>query len=250
MVEFLLTIMMPIFCVFGIVTNSLVVYVVSHKSSRQELDKNHYKYMRFNAVVNIAILFIEPLSLITECQGFIIGFICSPARFLLFFQYLKVILVEYLSNVLRLLSNFIYVGFAINRLSLVGKDHGKFVTNVSKKTIGQYVGRVIAPCVLLAVVKIFHSYPNSFDPTEEYPFTSTYLYLRLSDSLLYVFLIFEFLFNVVNYFLFLIFNFILDIVLAVSMKRTLEEKANKYIIFSLIRTSEEKRYLLHFFLYV
>lgn len=239
-VEFMLMILTPVICLFGIVTNSLVVRVVSAKSSQKELENNHYKFMRLNALVNMAILFIEPLSLITECQGFMIGFVCSSARFALFSQYLKIIVVEYVSNVLRLLSNFSYVGFAINRLSLVGKEHGKFVTGVSALSVSQFVGRTIVPCVGLAVVKIFHSYPNSFDPTYEYPFTSNSFYSRISDTLLYVYLSFEFLFNLVNYFVFLGVNFVLDIVLAINMKRTLNEKAKKKLTMAVQQKSEKK----------
>ena len=240
-VEFALIILTPVICVFGIVTNSLVVRVVSAKSSQKELENNHYKFMRLNALVNMAILTIEPLSLITECQGFIVGFLCSPARFPLFSQYLKIILVEYLSSVLRLLSNFSYVGFAINRLSLVGKEHGKFVTNVSALSVREFLARTIGPCVGLAVVKIFHSYPNSFDPSHEYPLTSNSFYRRISDTLLYVYFSFEFLFNLVNYFVFLMINFILDIVLAINMKRTLDEKANKKLTIAVQQKAEQKK---------
>lgn len=216
---------MPLICVLGIATSSLVVFVVAHKSNLKELENNHYKFMKLNAIVNIVILVIEPIDLLTECQGYVMDLICSPLRFSLFVQFLKIILVEYLSSALRILSNFIYVGFAINRISLVGKEHGKFVTNVSKLSVEQFFKRVILACVLLPMVKIFHSFPNSFDPLYEYPFTSTDWYPRVSDSLLYAYLSFEFLFNFVNYFVFMLVNTVIDILLAVRMKRTLSEKA-------------------------
>lgn len=222
--DFLLIIMMPIICLFGIITNILVVYVVGYKSSEKELTKKHYKYMRLNSIINILILVIEPFSLITECQGFIIGYFCSPARFLLFFQFFKIIFLEYISNVLRMLSNFSYFGFAINRLSLIGKDHGKFVKNMSELKVRNFLGIVIGPCLALTVIKIFHSWPNSYDPTYDYPFTSVNFYVRLSDALIFVLLSFEFLFNLVNYFVFIVVNLVLDILLAVRMKRTLDEK--------------------------
>lgn len=225
LIEFLLIVLTPMICLFGIVTSSLVVFVVAHKSNLKELENNHYKFMKLNAIVNIVILVIEPIDFLTECQGYVMGLICSPLRFSLFVQFLKIILVEYLSNVLRILSNFVYVGFAINRLSLVGKEHGKFVTRVSELSVGQFLKRVILVCAVLPVVKIFHSFPNSYDPLYEYPFTSTDWYPRVTDSLLFVYLSFELLFNLVNYFMFLLVNFVIDILLAVRMKRTLGEKA-------------------------
>lgn len=227
---FLSAVLAPMACVFGIVTNALVVYVVSHKSSKKELENNHYKFMRLNAVVNIVILLIEPLTIITECQGYIMGILCSPPRFVLFVQYFKIIVVEYSSNALRLLSNFSYVGFAINRLALVGKKHGKFVSKVSKWSVREFLNRVFLPSGLLSAIKIFHSFPNSYDPMYDYPFTSTDMYPRMTNSLLLAYLIFEFLFNFVNYFLFLVVNLIIDVVLVVRMKRTLNEKASKQIL--------------------
>lgn len=56
----------------------------------------------------------------------------------------------------------------------------------------KYVLRVFAPCLALSVVKIFHSTPKSYDPQYNYPFSSSDLYQHISETLLYVYLSFEF----------------------------------------------------------
>lgn len=229
MLEFIIWLLLPITCLFGIITNWLVFRVTTHKSNEKELEKVHYKYMKVNAAVNIGILLIEPFTLLNACQGFITGFICSSARFLQFFQYSNIIFIKYLSNVLRLYSNFTYFGFAINRLSLVGNEQGKFVTKISQLSVVQFLIRVSLVCLGLPVVKIFNSMPNSYHPYYEYPFTAADLYQRISHALRYVYLSFELLFYFVNYFVFLAVSLVIDILLVVRMKRTLEEKKNKHL---------------------
>lgn len=240
-VQFIFLIFTPLVCALGIAVNSLMVYVLRHKENQKELDKNHYKYLKLHSVINIGILLIEPLSLLVECRGFITGFICSSARFPLFVQYFHMIFIQYVSNFLRLLTNFVYIGFAINRLSLVGNQNGKFVTTVSKYTIWQFLIRIIAPCLVLPVVKIFNSLPNSYDFFFEYPLSSSNFYLRLSDPLLYTFLSFEFVFNFLNYAGFIVFNLVTDILLTVRLKRTLDEKKSKKIAATVRKTSESKK---------
>lgn len=240
MAQFVVSILVPVVCLLGIVTNSLLVHVIRHKSNQKELDKNHYKYLKLNSQINIGILAIEPLSQIVLCRGFIVDFVCSPARFLLFFQFFNMIVVEYISHTLRLLSNFVYVGFAINRLSLVGTQNGKFITSVSKLSNWQFLVRVALPSMALAVVKIFDSLPNSYEPISDYPFSSTDLYKLISDPLLYTYLTFKFLYLFINYFVFLIINLAIDILLTVRMKRTLDEKKAKKISISQATSESNK----------
>lgn len=196
---------------------------MSHKSNQKDLKENHYKYMRVNAVFNVLILIIEPITLITECHEYKSMF-CSRVRFWPFSQYFKIIFGEYLSNTFRLIANFTYVQFALNRLSLIGDNHGKLVTRASKLTLCQFFTRIFIPCLVLSVVKIFRFWPNSLEPESNYPNPLGHLFARINVSLIYVFLSFNLLCDIINYVVFLVVNFILDVKLAVKMKRTIEEK--------------------------
>ena len=223
LIHFTLIIILPIVSLLGIVSNSLVIYTVSHKSNQKELKENQYKYMRINAIFNILILLIEPLTLISECQDYNSLF-CSSIRFWQFSQYFKIIFGEYFSNVFRLAANFTYVQFSLNRLSLIGKDHGKLVTNASKLKVRQYMGRIIIPCLVLPAIKIFRFFPNSYQIEAEYPIPIGYYFKYLSSSLMFVYMSFNILFDILNYVVFLIVNFIIDVNLAIKMKQAISEK--------------------------
>ena len=190
LIHFILIIILPIVCLLGIVSNSLVIYTVTHKSNQKDLKENQYKYMRLNAIFNILILIIEPLTLISECNDYNSLF-CSRIRFWKFSQFFKIIFGEYFSNVFRLAANFTYVQFALNRLSLIGKDHGKMVTNASKLKVGQFIGRIVIPCLFLPVIKIFRYLPNSYLIDADYPIPIGYYFKYLNRSLMFVYMSFN-----------------------------------------------------------
>ena len=214
---------MPIISLFGIISNSLVIYTVSLNLNQKELKENQYKYMRINAILNILILVIEPLTLISECRDYNSLF-CSSIRFWKFSQFFKIIFGEYFSNVFRLAANFTYVQFALNRLSLIGKDHGKLVTNASKLKVRQYIGRIVIPCLVLPVIKIFRYFPNSYRIEAEYPIPIGYYFKYLSSSLFFVYMSFNITFDILNYGVFLLINFIIDVNLSIKMKQAIDEK--------------------------
>ena len=223
LIHFILIIILPIICLLGIISNSLVIYTVSLKSNQKELKENQYKYMRLNAIFNILILLIEPLTLISECRDNNSIF-CSNIRFWQFSQYFKIIFGEYFSNVFRLAANFSYVQFALTRLSLIGKDHGKLVTNASKLKVRQYIGRIVIPCLVLPVIKIFRYLPNSYLVSAEYPIPIGHYFKYLSSSLMFVYMSFNILFDILNYVVFLLVNFIIDVNLAIRIKQAIDEK--------------------------
>ena len=176
-----------------------------------------------NAIFNILILLIESLTLISECRDNNSLF-CSQIRFWPFSQYFKIIFGEYFSNVFRIAANFTYVQFALNRLSLIGKNHGKLVTKASKLTMYKFIGMISIPCLILPTVKIFRYLPNNFLSEADYPFPIAYYFKYLSKSLIYVYTSFNILFDLINYVGFLVINFIIDVKLANKMKRTIDEK--------------------------
>ena len=194
--------------------------------------------MRINAIFNILILLIEPLTLISECRDYNSLF-CSSIRFWQFSQYLKIIFGEYFSNLFRLAANFTYVQFALNRLSLIGKDHGKLVTKASKLKVKQYIGRIVIPCLVLPAVKIFRYLPNSYRIEAEYPIPMGYYFKYLSTSLIFVFMSFNILFDILNYVVFLLVNFIIDVNLAIKMKQTIDEKKKNKA--NSIKSSDNKK---------
>ena len=230
---------MPIVCLLGIVSNSLVIYTVSHKSNQKDLKENQYKYMRLNAIFNILILVIQSLILISECRDYNSLF-CSSIRFWQFSQYFKIIFGEYFLNVFRLAANLTYIQFALNRLSLIGKDHGKIVTDASKLKMKQYICRIVIPCLVLPVVKVFRYFPNSYRIALDYPIPIAYYSQFINHSWIFVYMSFNVLFDFLNNFVFLVVNLIIDVNLAIRMKQTIDEK-EKNKANSSSKTSDNKK---------
>ena len=231
--EFIIIIQTPIICLFGIASNLLVIKVV--KQNKKELKENHYKFMSLNAISNALILVIQGLSLISECQRFT-GIYCSMINKSPLVQYFKIIFQEYISSFLILFSNLTYMAFAISRLSLIGKNHGKFTVYVSNLTVGQFLVRVFLPCLALPVVKIFKYIPNFDQPEDEYPHPFIYFFNKISRGKSFTFLSFNILFDLINSFGFLVANLIVDILLTIRLKQVIEEKAKK-------TTNEETKYI-------
>jgi hypothetical protein len=125
--EFLLLVVLsPLISLIGIVTNTLIVLVIVYKDNQKEMKEKQYKYMAIHSVINILIYLVHIIGLMSECQ-MPFGLFCSSIRHHVVIQYFKIILVEYFGFLLyfRFMSNFTYVAFGLNRLSLVGKDHNK-----------------------------------------------------------------------------------------------------------------------------
>lgn len=116
--NFIQLLLTPVICLFGLITNILVVLVV-RKHSKSDLKTKQYSYMKMNAVCNILVLAINLFGLINECQ-YPFGLFCSSVRENKLVQIYKIAAVEFLGNSLKSVSNFSYIAFSINRLLLVG----------------------------------------------------------------------------------------------------------------------------------
>lgn len=126
------------------------------------------------------------------------------------------------------MSNFCYVAFSINRISLIGKDQSKLVEFVSKVKIKNYllVTGIISVC--LSIVKAF-KYRINYDHSE-----LNYPYLIESD-------LFEnrgwtrdlyfganLISDMFNYLFFVFVNISFDIVMLVQLRKTLYEKLDRF----------------------
>lgn len=184
--------------------------------------------MKLNSLLNSIILSIQLVGgSIVDCQ-FENSLFCPRLRRLAFFQYFKIIFNEYISNCLRLMANLSYVGFSLNRMSLIGKDHGKLVTYASKLSTKKFLCRFGLPCLALPVVKIFRFRPNFTNPLDDYPTPMALMFERqIKISILYLYLSFNLIADFINYILFLVINLVIDVCLVRKLRRTLNEKLEK-----------------------
>jgi len=225
--EFLLILFNVMISLFGIVSQVIVIIVIVKKENRKELKEKQYVYIAFHSAANIAIFFFQIMSLISECQ-LPFGIYCSSIRKLIFVQYLNIIFVQYFNFFFRLLSNFFYVGFSINRLSLVGSNQDKKSELASKISIKTFIAVSLLISAGLSVVKGFLFKINLYFPEMNYPIIFSQKIYNWQLNLNYRFiLIFNFVYDMINYVLFVVIHFVIDIILVVKFRRVISERENK-----------------------
>ena len=149
---------LPGVCLVGILTNILIVVTLSGNKKKETIDPNqkknfkHHDYMRIHSIVNALILVIELVGLMNECSR---EFWCSRVNYLEPIQFYKIVFRELIGTLLRFMSNFTFVAFALTRLSLIGKDHNAVVTAVVNLKIYVYLIVSILIGLMLSVVKYF-----------------------------------------------------------------------------------------------
>lgn len=149
---------LPGVCLVGILTNILIVVTLSGNKKKEAIDPNqkknlkHHDYMRIHSIVNALMLAIELVGLMNECSR---EFWCSRVYYLEPIQYYKIVFRELIGTLLRFMSNFTFVAFALTRLSLIGKDHNAVVKAVVNLKIYVYLIVSILIGLILSVVKYF-----------------------------------------------------------------------------------------------
>ena len=232
--QFLLVIFTPIVSFIGIITNLFTFLTIVNKKNRSELKEKHYIYMAINSISNILILVIQIISLINECQ-YPFGIFCSSVRKYKFVQYFKIIVVETCSSFLRLVSNFTYVAFSINRISLVvtkvNTNNKGFFERFSTLSVLKYLILSSILSFLLALIKAFRFRINNFMPIEAYPylfFRNDLNYYGEHKTIYQLLFVFDAIYNIINYVFFAFINLVFDLILMIRMRAVLKEKMNKF----------------------
>lgn len=210
----------------AIPANICIIVVIFHKKNQKNLKEKHYKYMTITCCINILILLIECLTLMNYCDEFEI--VCSKIVLNLAVQFYKIIFTQFFAHVFRLLSNFTFLAFALNRLSLIGKDHDCLTNAVSNMKIKNYLGISGLVSLLFSVVKIFLFEPNYSFPLLPYPIDFQDNPSQIpSQSKIISIKVLNAITNMLNYVLFGIINLIIDINLIRKMKQTMKEQEEK-----------------------
>ena len=227
MTQSIINILSYILSIFGIVTNLLVIITISSKKNKEEFkDIKQYDYLRLNSICSCLILIIHLISWLNECV-YPFQVFCPIIRKTVFMQWFKIIVEETLMTALQFMNNFTYIGFAFNRISLIGKDHNKLVKFMSDLGIKKYIAFSLFLSIGLSVIKVFEydinpgktlfSYPISYDYVSSYyPFSSTS-----------IFFILIFVSDLLNHVVFLLINLAIDIGMIVKLRQTLNERIEK-----------------------
>ena len=229
LIEFMIIFIIPLVGLFGLLTNSFIVFVISLSENNEYLKAKQYSFMSISSIANAVVCFISMFTPMYQCQSFD-GIFCSSVYDLVFTQYFRIICVEFVSSVLKMISNFSYLGFLITRSSLIGKNHGKFIQIFSEISVLKFTSVSLFLSVLFSIVKIFHYQVNTFDARLDYPAPYDRNYFNIFSPGFEVksrlINILNAISDLINHFLFIVFNLILDICLIVKLKATLASRIN------------------------
>ena len=227
--ETLINIFSYILSIFGITTNLLIIIIISSKKNKEEFKEcKHYSYLRLNSIFSCFILLIHLISWLNQCI-YPFQMFCPLIRKTVFMQYFKIIVEEVLMTALKFMNSFTYIGFAFNRISLIGKDHNKLVNFMTDLGIKKYIGVTFFISIGLSVIKFFEYDINFGQPFELYPISYDDVNLILMENhkeKLTVYIL-NLISDLFNYFIFLIVNFVIDIGMIVKLRQTLNEKLER-----------------------
>ena len=238
--EAVINILSYVMCVFGLVTNILIIVTISSKSNTAEFKEfKQYDYLRLNSICNCAILAIHLASWLNKCV-YPFQVFCPVIRKLVFFQYFKIVVGEMLMSALQFMTNFTYLAFAFNRISLIGKEHNKLVKFMSDVALWKYVAVSLFVSILMSVGKFFEYDINQGLTTFTYPISYDYFSSVLSSPPNPALFIVNFISDVLNHFVLLLLNAAVDVGMIVKLRRTLREKFEKAKVYSTLEQQEKR----------
>ena len=212
--------------IFGIVTNILVIITISSKENKAEFKGlKQYNYLRIYSIINCFILLIYLTKWVNRCE-FPYQVFCPLIRKELFFQYFKLIVQEVIYVSLQFLGNFIYVAFAFNRISLIGKDHNKLVKFMSDVGIKKYTAISLLISVGLSVIKLFSYRINYGQPNLLYPIDYNEVSFDFTNINLSYFII-NSISDLLNYCVFIFVHLFIDIGMVIKLRETLKAKLER-----------------------
>lgn len=126
------------------------------------------------------------------------------------------------------MANFFYIGFAFNRVSLIGKDHPKLVEKMSKLSMNKYIIVSGIISIALSVVKGFRYQINYDHPELNYPFLIEHDLKVDRGWTRDVYFVFNFISDMLNYVIFVVANISIDAYMVVRLRKTLGEKLDRF----------------------
>ena len=120
------------------------------------------------------------------------------------------------------MSNLSNIFYSINRLSLIGQEHGEFVTKISKLKVKKFILITFFICLVLPISKSFTYKPNYFRPSHNYP---DYIELsEVNEALRFIYLSASIFYNLISSIGFIVANLVVDINLLIALKEVISER--------------------------
>ena len=227
--------------IFGLVSNILIIITLSSKINKTDFKEfKQYDYLRLNSICNCLILTIHMTTWLNDCI-YPFQVFCPVIRKTIFMQYFKIIVQDVLLTALRFMNSFTYIGFAFNRISLIGKDHNKLVIFMCEIGIKKFVGISLFISIVLSVIKFFEYDINYGIALNSYPISYDYNISSYLENPNMVFFIINFISDLLNHFFLLLLNLAIDIGMIIKLRQTLNERFEKFKEYSTTAQQEKKK---------
>ncbi len=153
----LIVILQPLFCLLGILNNTLVIVVINNKNKQFLFRDVMYKHILINSMFNLCLSVLMLLSLVNTCVFYESNRFCSSVFRSDSAQYFKIVGGEFLVNALKTCSNFSYIFFSFSRLILVANLKETLVVfrKFENLNLYLYTFAVVLFGLLLSAYKLF-----------------------------------------------------------------------------------------------
>jgi hypothetical protein len=232
---FVSIILSPLACLVGFYLNSLIIRTIANH--KFELKERLYEFMSLNSKFNCVYCVIFVFNLMSECI-LVDSLYCSTVRQSLFVQYFKIIVINYVGNVIKMCSNITYILMTINRYMLIGKDHIKMFEKISKLSLKKVHFLLMISSTVSSLPYLYEYVINVYmdsSPSQnfDYPMfrrTNNYglFYIegpQIADQVMLVLVFFSCLFNFV---LISFVNCLIEVILVVRLSRELRQKRQSH----------------------
>ena len=173
-VKFILLILLkPLFCLVAVVTNVLVILVITNKKQKKLFKDLMYKLIILNAVFNICYSAIMALKLLNECLFYTSTIFCSSVYQWHLSQYVKIIIVQFLGNTFKTCSSLSYIAFSFSRFILVNEKNkrNKYFQRFIQLSMKKFIVCFILLGGLLSFYKLFQYRVNVIHlPLKSFPY--------------------------------------------------------------------------------
>ena len=237
----ILNILSYIIAIIGLVSNILIIITISSKINEADFKEiKQYDYLRLNSIGNCIYLLIHFTTWLHTCI-FPYQVFCPLIRKTVFMQYFNIIVQNILMTALEFMNSFTYIGFAFNRISLIGKDHNKLVKFMCELSIKTFVGVALFISIGLSVVKFFQYDINHGYAITEYPIEYDYISSYSIDAANIFCFIMNFISDILNNLVLVLVNLAIDIGMIIKLKQTLNERFEKFKEYSTVDQQEKKK---------
>ncbi len=156
----------PAACVLGFLLNYLIIRTI--RRNKNDLKEGLFIFMSMNAYFNCAYCLIYLCNLMSECI-IVDSVYCSSVRANIYVQYIKIVLINFIGNAIKICSNVTYLLITINRYMLVGKNPIILLQSIAELSLRKIKFALLIFCIVLSLPKLYVYDVNLGYSSYDYP---------------------------------------------------------------------------------